>query len=59
MSSDLGQTITCTFDNRLRGHLPVTGLKLTGVIAGTVATMLTGTALLLVGKRRRTHTVND
>ncbi|WP_155945521.1 VWA domain-containing protein [Micromonospora sp. CNB394] len=46
-----GQNITCTFHNRLKKHLPVTGMKLTGVIGGGLLSMAVG--VLLVAWRRR------
>ncbi|WP_088979404.1 VWA domain-containing protein [Micromonospora coxensis] len=48
-----GQDITCTFHNRLKKHLPVTGVKLTGIVGGGLLAVAAGGALLLLTWRRR------
>ncbi|SBT48115.1 VWA domain-containing protein [Micromonospora auratinigra] len=61
-----GQDITCTFTNRAakkpgppphppwhHGKLPVTGLKLTGIVGGGLLAVAAGAVLLLVTWRRR------
>jgi hypothetical protein len=63
VTPERGQDITCTFTNRAVKkpgpphppwhHLPVTGLKLTGIIAGGLLAVAGGVLLLLVTWRRR------
>ncbi|MFV2100365.1 VWA domain-containing protein [Micromonospora sp. LOL_024] len=47
-----GQNITCTFHNRLKKHLPVTGMKLTGMVGGGLLAVVVG-VLLVIWLRRR------
>ncbi|WP_410814394.1 VWA domain-containing protein [Micromonospora sp. 067-2] len=53
VTPETGQDITCTFHNRPKRHLPITGMKLTGFIAGGLLAVLGGAALLLLTWRRR------
>ncbi|SCF17750.1 VWA domain-containing protein [Micromonospora mirobrigensis] len=64
VTPELRQDITCTFTNRAvakpypphKGgwkHLPVTGMKLTGFVAGGSLAVLAGVVLLIVARRRR------
>lgn len=58
-----GQDITCTFTNRMAAkpfppfhpgkHLPVTGMKLTGLIGGGALATTAGVVLTVLGWRRR------
>ncbi|MET7832652.1 VWA domain-containing protein [Micromonospora sediminicola] len=58
-----GQDVTCTFTNRMAEkpfppfhpgkHLPVTGMKLTGVIGGGALAVTAGVVLTVLGWRRR------
>ncbi|PTA43054.1 hypothetical protein C8054_27385 [Micromonospora sp. RP3T] len=58
-----GQDITCTFTNRMAAkpfppfhpgkHLPVTGMKLTGLIGGGALVTAAGVVLTVLGWRRR------
>ncbi|GAA3758028.1 VWA domain-containing protein [Micromonospora maritima] len=68
VTPERGQDITCTFTNRAKmkpgpppyhgkGHLPVTGLQLTGIIGGGLLTVVVGGFLLLITWRRRRSTI--